>query len=136
MLIGQLARKSGFSRDTIRYYEKFGLIRPDSRRESNYREYGPEALAVLGFIEKTKKSGFTLAEIKEMVNGFQNRSYSCDKALTLVNAKLKKMDEEIARLKRHKSCLTEVIEFCQQEMKSNQCPALEKLWNSEDDVRG
>lgn len=40
MLIGQLAKKTGFSRDTIRYYEAFGLISPDYRRESNYREYG------------------------------------------------------------------------------------------------
>ena len=133
MLIGQLAKKSGFTRETIRYYEKFGLITPDYRRESNYREYGPETLSVLRFIKKTKELGFTLAEIKEMIKAFQNQSYSCDRALTIVNAKLEKIDKEIARLERYKSNLYELIEFCQQKTKSSQCLALEKLWDYEDD---
>ena len=133
MLIGQLAKKSGFTRDTIRYYEKFGLITPDYRRESNYREYGSEALSVLRFIEKTKRLGLTLAEIKETIKTFQNQSYSCDRALTIVNAKLEKIDEEITRLERYKSNLYELIEFCQHKTKSNQCLAFEKLWDDEDD---
>jgi len=129
MFIGQLAKKSGFTRDTIRYYEKFGLISPDSRRESNYREYGPETLSVLRFIKKTKELGFTLAEIKEMIKAFQNQSYSCDRAFTIVNVKLEKMDKEIARLERHKSDLNELINFCRQKTKSSQCLAFEKLWD-------
>ena len=133
MLIGKLAKKSGFTRETIRYYEKFGLISPDYRRESNYREYGSEALSVLRFIEKTKELGLTLAEIKETIKTFQNQSYSCDRALTIVNAKLEKIDEEITRLERYKSNLYELIEFCQQKTKSRQCLAFEKLWDNEDD---
>jgi len=133
MLIGQLAKKSGFTRETIRYYEKFGLITPDYRRESNYREYGSEALSVLRFIEKTKRLGLTLAEIKETIKTFQNQSYSCDRAHTFANAKLEKIDKEIARLERYKSNLYELIEFCQQKTKSSQCLALEKLWDYEDD---
>ncbi len=131
MLIGQLAKKSGFTRDTIRYYEKFGLISPDYRRESNYREYGPETLSVLRFIEKTKELGFTLAEIKALIKSFQNQSYSCDRALTIVNAKLEKIDNEIARLDRYKNNLNELVEFCQQKTKSRICLAFEELWNNE-----
>ena len=131
MLIGQLAKNSGFTRDTIRYYEKLGLIRPDCRRESNYREYGTDTLAVLRFIKKTKELSFTLAEIKEMIKAFQNQSYSCESALTIVNAKLKKIDKEIAALERHKSNFNELIEFCQQKTRSSQCLAFEKLWEDE-----
>ena len=133
MLIGQLAKRSGFTRETIRYYEKFGLISPDYRRESNYREYGSEALSVLRFIEKTKELGLTLAEIKETIKTFQNQSYPCDRALTIANAKLEKIDKEITRLERYKSNLNELIEFCQQKTKSSQCLAFEKLWVDEDD---
>ncbi len=131
MLIGQLAKNSGFTRDTIRYYEKFGLISPDYRRESNYREYGPEILSVLRFIEKTKQLGFTLAEIKTMIKSFQNQSYSCNRALTIVNAKFEKIDSEIARLERYKSNLNQLIEFCQQKKKSSICLAFEELWDDE-----
>ena len=133
MLIGQLSKKSGFTRETIRYYEKFGLISPDFRRESNYREYGSEALSVLRFIEKTKDLGLTLAEIKETMKTYQNQSYSCDRALTVVNAKLEKIDKEITRLERYKSNLYELVEFCQQKTKSSQCLAFAKLWDDEDD---
>ncbi|MBN4081065.1 MerR family transcriptional regulator [Caldithrix abyssi] len=129
MLIGQLAKKSGFTRDTIRYYEKFGLVRPDSRSESNYRGYGPETLSVLRFIKKTKELGFTLAEIKEMIKAFHIQSYSCDRALTILNAKFEKMSEEITRLKRRKSDINELIDCCHQKIKSSQCLAFEKLWD-------
>ena len=135
MLIGQLAKKSGFTRDTIRYYEKFGLIRPDSRRDSLYREYGPETLSSLRFIKKTKQLGFTLAEIKEMLKGLQNQSYSCDTASTLVRMKLTKIDKEIAQLEQHKRDLNELIESCQQKTESSQCFAFEKLWSDENDNR-
>ena len=67
MLIGELASKTGFSRDTIRYYETLGLIRPDFRRESRYREYSDTAVSTLRFIRNVKNLGFTLSEIKEMI---------------------------------------------------------------------
>ncbi len=110
---------------------KLGLINPDYRRESNYREYGPEIPSVLRFIEKTKELGFTLAEIKTMMKSFQNQSYSCDRALTIVNVKLEKIENEIARLDSYKDNLNELVEFCQQKTKSSKCLAFEELWDDE-----
>ena len=129
MLIGQLTKKSGFTRYTILYYEKLGLVRPATRRGSNYREYGFDALSILRFIARTKELGFTLAEIKEMIEAFQDQSYSCDRALTNVNAKLEKIDQQIERLERHKINLAELVELCQQKTRSMPCQAFEKLWD-------
>jgi DNA-binding transcriptional MerR regulator len=70
MLIGELSRKSGLSRDTIRFYEKLGLIRLGrrQRRANNYKEYPPEVLRRLLSINQLKEFGFTLAEIAEILD--------------------------------------------------------------------
>ena len=69
MLIGELARKSGLTLHTIRFYEKRGLLNTGTteRRENNYKEYSPEALERLHFIAQAKSAGFTLRETSELL---------------------------------------------------------------------
>ncbi len=69
MLISELAQKTGVSKDTIRFYEKVGLLDPSERcEENNYRWYGDEVVERLAFIKQGKALGFTLGEIKEVIN--------------------------------------------------------------------
>lgn len=131
MLIGELAKKSGFTRDTIRYYEELGLIHPEARRESNYREFGQKTLSVLKFIAKAKRLGFSLAEIKKMKTAFLSQIYSCNSASAFINTKLTKIDDEIARLQKHRRGLNELIAFCLENPQSGQCISFEKLWDDE-----
>ena len=127
MLIGELAKKSGFSRDTLRYYEKLGMISPDHRREGNYREYGASAVSILLFIKRTKKLGFTLAEIKGMITS-QDQPYSCGTAWTVVTAKIGKINAEIARLAGYKQELKALKQACVANSMLSNCDVFEALW--------
>ena len=79
MLIGILAQESGFSRDTIRYYEKIGLLRlpKKARRENNYNEYSPGILSRLRAIRELKKIGYTLAEIQQVIASYEMGGLDC-----------------------------------------------------------
>lgn len=66
--IGDISRKSGISQDTIRYYEHFGLLCPKERSPSGYRYYDFEALPRLVFIKNTQKLGFSLREVKALLD--------------------------------------------------------------------
>ena len=129
MLIGALSGETGFSKDTIRYYEELGLIHPAYRRDSNYREYNDDAVSALLFIKRAKQLGFTLSEIKEIIEALENRSYSCDAASMMVTSKVERIDEEIERLNQFKARLIELARSCGTDEFAEQCPAFERLWH-------
>jgi MerR family transcriptional regulator, copper efflux regulator len=100
MLIGQLSKLSGFSRDTIRYYEKIGLIvlPRKARRENNYKDYPDEVLHQLLAIRKYKALGFTLEEIRELLVLQSIKVLDVAKLLQLIEIKITGVDDEIERL--------------------------------------
>ncbi len=100
MLIGQLSKLSGFSRDTIRYYEKIGLIvlPRKARRENNYKDYPEEVLHQLQAIRKYKDLGFTLEEIRELLVLQSIKVLDVAKLSQLIEIKITGVDEEIERL--------------------------------------
>lgn len=100
MLIGALASRTGFSRDTIRYYEKIGLIEKPHRPRagSTYKDYPEETVHILLAIRKYKDLGFTLEEIRELLVLQSIRILDVSKLLQLVVRKITGIDEEIERL--------------------------------------
>lgn len=114
MLIGKLASKSGFSRDTIRYYEKLGLICADSsnRHENNYKNYPPKALDNLAQIAQLKTLGFTLSEIAELLETFESSSLPCVGLPEKLHSKIALFDKKIALLKGYKKKLQVVEKAC------------------------
>lgn len=100
MLIGELAKRSGFSRDTIRFYEKIELIvlSKKSRREHNYKDYPLEVLHRLLAIKKYKDLGFTLEEIRELLVRESIQVLDVSKLLDLIDIKIDGVREEIDRL--------------------------------------
>ena len=68
MTIGLVARRAGVGVETVRFYERQGLIEEPPRRPSGYREYDDEVVSRLGFIRRAKELGFTLKEIKELLS--------------------------------------------------------------------
>jgi MerR family transcriptional regulator, copper efflux regulator len=100
MLIGMLANRTGFSRDTIRYYEKIGLIEKPRRPRagSTYKDYPEETVQILLAIRKYKDLGFTLEEIRELLVLQSIRVLDVSKLLQLVVQKITGIDEEIERL--------------------------------------
>ena len=100
MLIGELSKRSGFSRDTIRYYEKIGLIvlPRRARRENNYKDYPEDVLHTLLAIRKYKDLGFTLEEIRELLVLQSIKVLDVSKLLKIVERKITGLDTEIEKL--------------------------------------
>ena len=101
MLIGDLAKKTGFSRDTIRYYEKIGLINLDrkQRRENDYKEYPEYLVDRLLFTQRLKQYGFTLSEIREMLELYDDEILECDDVFEWVDQKLNQVAQKIEELR-------------------------------------
>ncbi len=78
MLIGELEKASGLGRDTIRFYEKRGLITPPLRRENGYRDYTTQTLAELRFVRRARELEFSLDEIREAMPRFRPEPPFCD----------------------------------------------------------
>lgn len=87
MKILELEKKVGLSRDTVRYYEKIGVLTPPERGENGYRYYGTTQLNELAFIERGKAIGFTLAEIRTGYEQYQKLGKLCPKFLQQLREK-------------------------------------------------
>ena len=112
MLIGDLARESGTSRETIRYYEKRGLMKTPPRRDNNYKEYADEDLRTLGFIGAMKGSGFTLREIADMLGMIATDGPVCGVTGPAVTEKLAQLDQRIVDLRKIRARLKETFSAC------------------------
>ena len=92
MKIGELAKRTGFSTKAIRYYELLGLLAEPERTESGYRLYGPEDVERLEFIEKAKRLGFSLEDIRDVLVLHQQQETPCVHVLALLEQKLTRVD--------------------------------------------
>jgi len=99
MLIGQLSRRTGFSKDTIRYYEKIALITVSApRKGSSYKDYPEELVHTLHAIRKYKDLGFTLEEIRELLVLQSIQVLDISRLLQVVERKITGMDAEIEKM--------------------------------------
>jgi DNA-binding transcriptional MerR regulator len=111
MQIGELSKKSGFSRDTIRFYEKMGLIkmRDVCRNKFQYKDYPEEVLRRLMAIRKIKDYGFTLQETLGMFMLFEEGVLEERRARKYVEKKIRRVEEKIDALMTVKSRLQEIL---------------------------
>src|SRR5210317_2237245 len=127
LTIGRLAKKVGLGIETVRFYERQGLIEPPPRTDSNYRIYPEEEVGRLRFIKKAKSLGFTLNEIKELmfVRHDPHATKADIKDRTLV--KIRDIEEKIAALTRIKRALEHLASSCDGHGSLDECPILEAL---------
>ncbi|MBF7731155.1 MerR family transcriptional regulator [Pseudomonas sp. N040] len=104
MRIGELEQKSGASRHTLRYYESVGLLSVQ-RHSNNYREYSPRSLSDLTFIQQAQGMGFSLSEIREILQAQRDQQLDCAQGALLVGRKLLEVEAKIASLKQMKRFL-------------------------------
>lgn len=114
MLIGQLAQRTGFTRDTIRFYEKHGLIEVPrkARRENNYKEYPDVVLERLLTIKRIKAMGFTLNETQEILDLVEMDKATCATMSDKVNEKVVAIEQKIADLVRLRETLRNAVSGC------------------------
>jgi MerR family transcriptional regulator, copper efflux regulator len=123
--IGQLAKRGGVGIDTVRYYERNGLLAPRARLASGYRRYGHTELARLRFIRRAQVLGFTLKEIKELLALSAQRDVG--RVKRSAQAKLVDVEARIAALERVRDGLATLIEACPGHGRADDCPILRAL---------
>ncbi len=107
MLIGQLSRKTGLSKDTIRFYEKMGLLDAEERRAGTriYKEFSSEMVERLTLIAQGKSLGFTLSEIKYLIQSWETDAMTTDEKVKVIERKLEEISDKIQRLETIKNYL-------------------------------
>lgn len=125
MTIGELAQKAGVNVQTVRYYEREGLL-PEAHRwpDSGYRDFDDEALQRLRFIRSAKELGFTLREIKELLEMRVLPGESCAEVRLLIRAKLAEVDRRMKDMRRLRRVLVKMDEKCSNRADLRNCPAL------------
>mgnify|MGYP000963201681 CR=1 FL=1 len=113
ILIGKLAHQSQVSRDTLRFYEKHGLITPSARTDAGYRLYAESDIKRVGFIVSAKKVGFTLNEIQQLLQLEVTKDIkSCQDVKEFVDHKIQLVNQQLMETRRIKKSLETLSEAC------------------------
>jgi len=127
LTIGQVARRAEVGVQTIRYYEREGLLPEPARRPSGYREYPEGTVRRLLFIRRAKELGFSLREIRELLALRVDPGCTCGEVKTRALAKVADVERKIADLRRIRGALLDLADACPGGDASNDCPILERL---------
>lgn len=127
MTIGQVARHAGVGIETVRFYERQGLLDAPPRRASGYRQYSPDAIRRLQFIRRAKDLGFSLQEIGELLSLRVNPTTTCSEVKARAEAKIADIDAKLRDLQRMKAALGQLAVACSGQGPTSQCPILDAL---------
>jgi DNA-binding transcriptional MerR regulator len=130
MQIGRVAQSTGLSIDTIRFYEKQGLVHAPPRSSGGYRVYGERDVERFQFVGRAQNLGFSLQEIRELLVIESRKGDGCSHVNDLIAAKIDQVKEKIAELRRIESRLTKAQRLCSAALMkscSAECPVLEEL---------
>ncbi|MEE4152823.1 MAG: helix-turn-helix domain-containing protein [Erythrobacter sp.] len=126
MRIGELARATGTKAETIRYYEREGVLPLADRTQGNYRDYSPEHLATLGFIRRARELGFSMAQVRELLDLSDRADKPCEEVDLMVKNQLAEVDRRIADLTRLRGELSQMLGACKGEQ-IGECRVIESL---------
>jgi len=129
LTIGKVARLAGVGVETIRFYEREGLIEEPPRRESGYRQYPEDTVHRLRFIRRAKELGFTLKEIKELLALRIEPETTCEDIRRRAEAKIGDIEEKIRTLNKMKGALKKLTLACKGRGPVSACPILEAMEN-------
>lgn len=133
--IGEMAKMAGVNRQTIRYYERRKLLAPSGRKDSGYRLYDEKALKRLLFIRHAKELGFTLEEIRGLLDlriKSADSTESCEAVRARTKAKLRVVESKIAALESVRKVLIELLCACNKRTPTEECPILKAI---EEEIR-
>ncbi len=125
--IGQLAKKIGITTVAIRHYEKIGLIQPEQRAANDYRLYSDNALSQLQFIQNAKQTGFTLQEIKSLLEFIKNPTLSSQNVKDFLDKKTKALSEQVETLQYMIALMSKLNNLCDGQQNTQCCPILQNL---------
>lgn len=129
--IGQAAQLSGISPKMLRHYEGLGLLGAVRRTDSNYRQYAESDVHTLRFIRRARDMGFTLDEIRDLVNLWHNRRRSSDTVKRIAQKHIDELAERIAALEAMRRTLQDLVQRCPGNDRPD-CPILDDLGGGTD----
>ncbi len=129
--IGEVAKRSEVGIETIRFYEREGLLAEPERRPSGYRQYDESVVSRLKFIRNAKELGFTLSEIKELLGLWFDVNTKCVHVRQRAEQKLTDIDDKIRSLQKMKRSLKKIVSQCENRDAVDDCP----LWLGLDEER-
>lgn len=128
LTIGKLARKAHVNVETVRYYQRIGLLEEPVKPVQGYRHYPESAIARVQFIKRAQQLGFTLKEIAELLTLGQGH---CEDVRALAEQKRARIDQQIDHLIALRRVLDEMIAACQADRSAEHCSLIEALSDSQ-----
>ena len=125
--IGQVAKQTGVTVETIRFYEKQNLITTPQRTESGYRQYPLDTIKRVRFIQHAKDVGFTLKEVTELLALRRKPNASCTEIKLRTLQQIEEVDQKISDLKKVREALGRMVMKCSGHGALSECPILEEL---------
>lgn len=128
LTIGDVAKRAEVNVETIRYYERRGILKEPPRRPSGYREYDPETVRFIRFIKRAQEVGFTLHEIEQLIKlRGESLPQSRSEIRALAEAKVRDIDKKIHRLQAMREALGILLDACACRGRKPECPIIEAL---------
>lgn len=124
--IGELARRTGCNIDTIRYYEKVGMLAPPMRTEAGYRLYGDDDVRRLSFIRRARELGFQPEEVRAMLRLSDEQSQPCAEVMGVARSHLADVRSKVADLQAIEAELEILVVKCEKGLSAT-CPLIETL---------
>lgn len=136
MRSGEVAARTGVSVQTLRYYERRGLLREPPRSASGYRAYPDEIVEIVRFVKRSQELGFTLDEIEELLHlADDGRPEECDPARAVAKSRMAELDRRIGDLHRMRDSLAELAATCDRPRADRRCPLLRTLHDDRKESR-
>jgi DNA-binding transcriptional MerR regulator len=127
MRSAQAAAEAGVNVQTLRYYERRGLLPEPERLSSGYRAYGPAEVRVVRFVKRAQQLGFSLEEIESLLELAGGGPHSCDAARSLAADKVAQLEEKMASLTAMRDSLLQLVATCSLPPRERDCPLLDAI---------
>ena len=127
MRTSEVASQAQVNTQTLRYYERRGLLREPERTASGYRAYTPDAVRVVRFVKRAQQLGFTLDDIEDLLHLADGGPASCKEARTMARTRIADLQQRINELAGMRDALTQLVDTCDQPRAERECPILRDI---------
>lgn len=131
--IGKLAKLSGVSQVTLRYYERIGLIPMSARSSGGYRLYSFDLLTRIQFIQKAKRLGFSLRDIKQLLILHDTNNTTSMPVRINIESKLAEVQQKITDLKKIETALESLLSTCNGQLPISKCPIIQNIFQKDNE---
>ena len=126
MKVGEAATRAGLPTKTVRYYADIGLVKPEARSQAGYRMYGPTEVGKLAFVRRARAFGFSVAECRELLGLYEDKSRSSRDVKAIAQARLHEIDARLAEMAKLRDELSHLVHACHGDERPD-CPILDGL---------